>query len=272
MFSLKQNMFLVMTLSMSLLCFASDIELGTVHTERKGYQSPQRHRADNNHIAHEIVHTQPHGETHLHGTTPRAAGYATLSQLHTQNGHNNEGICTSKCAGIGLGGTIVTAGVIYGILAGVGIAEYNDYHIINNVRKPISLRIRGNSYDCYNTRRHTDSKGHTTTSRVAADCKKVLYPGDRTTLRNYGHLTKLGAYFYDANWGYEYGTYQEVTHKGLKDLDWYVHNKGKKLVFTRNTPPANSTQTAAEAYRSYSDNTTDASYHNLRDLVGIDKK
>src|SRR3989339_191481 len=121
----------------------------------------------------------------------------SVNQLRVYD-EGDESCFTPKCAGVSLVGTCCVAGIIYGILAGVGVADYQKYTINNQVHKPIKLHFRGNSFYCYKTVHHTDSKGKTTTSRVQVDCTKVLYPGDRTTLRNYGHLTELGAYLYDA--------------------------------------------------------------------------
>lgn len=193
----------------------------------------------------------------------------------------DESCCTPKCAGISVVGTCVVAGVIYGILAGVGVVDYQNYKIDNQAGKPINLHFRGNSFNCYKTVSNTDKDGKTTTKRVQVDCTKVLYPGDRTTLRNYGHLTELGAYLYDANWGSEYGWYGQVTNKGLKDLDWYVTKDGNSVAFNRHFEPViNETAQVGNDFRSYHNDTfldehTFASapqYYNLRGSVDLEQK
>lgn len=187
------------------------------------------------------------------------------------------------CLGFTLGGSVI-AGIIFGILAVTGDGDFNNYHVINVANKPIALHIRGASYNCRDTYYTTDSKGKRTQHSVPKDCRRYVYPGDRITLRNYGHLTKLGAKLWDPLWDYEFGTYEHVTNEGLKDLDWVVHRPGRDLVFTRQSDQAlldsytlreindtcmdqvNATCVAQQAdnFRSYHQETFAPAYQNLR--------
>lgn len=202
---------------------------------------------------------------------------------------NGERACCRGVAGI------VSLGVLFTILTvGTHDMVYNNYHIENETSKMLNLHYRGNGVnDCKKTVCHrepkkckTDADGQRTCSgggktcnQVSIDCTRTLYRGDRITIRNFGHLTKLGGRYCDSYYCYEYGRYKHVTNKGLKSLDWVVHNSKGKPVFTRFDEYHNLTHAATQkhevdasdvSYMAYTDekntmiNTLQPAYYNLR--------